>query len=90
MRKNSRNTLRLLAVGCTVASLGTAASLYATPVASQQTVATRSVIDTVPTKDTARPKPDTAMPTLPKPDTAKPKRDTTKPPTATPTAAVKP
>ena len=86
MRNNTKNTLRTLALGCAVASLGTAVSLYAAPVQPAQAATVRTAIDTVPTRDTMRPKPDTTMPTMPThPDTTKPRRDT-----MPPSAAVKP
>jgi len=88
--KNTKSTLMGLAAGLAVASVGTAGSLYATPVTLPQSVVAATVADTVPVKDTTRPKqdttpktlpttPDTAKPTAPtppKPDTTKPKRDT--------------
>ena len=80
MRKNTKNTLRTLAFGCAVATLGTAVSLYATPVQPAQAATVRMAIDTIPKRDTMRPKPDTTMPTMPThPDTTKPRRDTTPP-----------
>jgi hypothetical protein len=101
MRKNTKSTLMGLAAGLAVASVGTAGSLYATPVTLHQSVVATTLADTVPVKDTTRPKqdttpqttpptkPDTALPTVPttpKPDTTKPTRDTT----PKPMTAVKP
>jgi hypothetical protein len=70
MSKNTNNTLRALAFGFAVATVGGATALYATPVAPVQVVA-QTVADTVPTKA------DTTKPT--KPDTTKkpPKTDST-------------
>ena len=101
MRKNTKSTLMGLAAGLAIASVGTAGSLYATPVTQHQSVVAATVADTVPVKDTTRPKQDTTPQTTPptKPDTAKPtaptapKPDTTKPPrdtTPKPMTAVKP
>ena len=73
--KNKKSTLMGLVAGLAVASVGTAGSLYATPVTQPQSVVAATLADTVPVKDTTRPKQDPTPKTLPTtPDTAKPQR----------------